>query len=147
MHGLMIDIISLKFWVHMLCPLRRRNTALFVCIFSHLPAECTLWQGCCRRQGRLQCRQPPGSGIGSRWSDLLADSSWSRGCWCSSPGSPLAVLPDGTYTHTNKHTQVRKVGKWFNTSQNQLWNVLPSRVGARNTSWLNFLFLLYFVLL
>lgn len=71
-----------------------------MCIFSHLPAECTLWQGCCRHPGLLLCRQPPGSGIVSRWSDLSADSSSSLGCWCSSPGSPLAALPDGIYTQT-----------------------------------------------
>lgn len=77
--------------------------------FTHLPEECTRWQGCCKHPGRLQCRQPPGSGTVSRWSDLSADSSWSLGCWCSSPDSPLAAPPDGTYRHTHTHTLVNRL--------------------------------------
>lgn len=80
---------------------KKKSQSVVLPVCTHLPAECTLWQGCCRRPGRLRCRQPPGSGIESRWSGLSANSSWSPGCWCSSPGSPPATRPDGTCGRTN----------------------------------------------
>lgn len=80
---------------------KKKSQSVVLPVCTHLPAECTLWQGCCRRPGRLRCRQPPGSGTESRWSGLSANSSWSPGCWCSSPGSPPATRPDGTCGRTN----------------------------------------------
>lgn len=80
---------------------KKKSQSVVLPVCTHLPAECTLWQGCCRRPGRLRCRQPPGSGTESRWSGLSANSSWSPGCWCSSPGSPPATPPDGTCGRTN----------------------------------------------
>lgn len=79
----------------------KKSQSVLLSVCTHLPAECTRWQGCCRRPDQLRCRQPPGSGTESRWSGLSANSSWSPGCWCSFPGSPPAARPDGTCSRTN----------------------------------------------